>query len=280
MAIHLSGLPGDCSSRSGRAAHVPRLALLRVGFAEPAGSPRPLVRSCRTVSPLPVRANPSSAVFFLWHFPAGHPDWLLASTLPCGAPTFLDPVPQAVRTAATRPAHRHPPVCQAGRRCSCSDPICSAPVTDPESKTFADALSTGEFVVTAELGPPTNPDPEPVRRTARAFVGSVHAANVTDNQVATVKLSPLACAVWMMEEGLAPILQLTTRDRNVMALQSDLLGAWALGVRSVMALSGDPLNVGPYEGKTILAATIARFAIPPAIWRRENSSQVPPASAS
>ncbi len=123
-------------------------------------------------------------------------------------------------------------------------------MTDPESKTFADALSTGEFVVTAELGPPTNPDPEPVRRTARAFVGSVHAANVTDNQVATVKLSPLACAVWMMEEGLAPILQLTTRDRNVMALQSDLLGAWALGVRSVMALSGDPLNVGPYEGKT------------------------------
>ncbi len=123
-------------------------------------------------------------------------------------------------------------------------------MTDPESETFADALSTGEFVVTAELGPPTNPDPEPVRRTARAFVGWVHAANVTDNQAATVKLSPLACAVWMMEEGLAPILQLTTRDRNVMALQSDLLGAWALGVRSVMALSGDPLKVGPYEGKT------------------------------
>ena len=120
----------------------------------------------------------------------------------------------------------------------------------PESQTFADALSTGEFVVTAELGPPTNPDPEPMRRTARAFVGWVHAANVTDNQAATVKLSPLASAVWMMEEGLAPILQLTTRDRNVMALQSDLLGAWALGVRSVMALSGDPLKVGPYEGKT------------------------------
>jgi methylenetetrahydrofolate reductase (NADPH) len=54
----------------------------------------------------------------------------------------------------------------------------------------------------------------------------------------------------MMEEGLAPILQVTTRDRNVMALQSDLLGAWALGVRSVMALSGDPLTVGPYDGRT------------------------------
>jgi methylenetetrahydrofolate reductase (NADH) len=110
-----------------------------------------------------------------------------------------------------------------------------------------DALAAGEFVVTAELGPPLNPDPEPVRRTARAFVGQVHAANVTDNQAATVKLSPLACAVWMLEEGLEPILQVTTRDRNVMALQADLLGAWALGVGAVLTLSGDPLKVGPYE---------------------------------
>jgi 5,10-methylenetetrahydrofolate reductase len=110
-----------------------------------------------------------------------------------------------------------------------------------------DSLASGEFVVTAELGPPVNPDPEPVRRTARAFAGVVRAANVTDNQAATVKLSPLACSVWMLEEGVEPILQLTTRDRNVLALQSDLLGAWALGVRAILALSGDPLKVGPYE---------------------------------
>jgi methylenetetrahydrofolate reductase (NADH) len=112
-----------------------------------------------------------------------------------------------------------------------------------------DALAAGEFVVTAELGPPLNPDPERVRSTARAFAGAVRAANVTDNQAATVKLSPLACAVWMLEQGLEPILQLTTRDRNLMALQSDLLGAWALGVRAVLALSGDPLSVGPYDGR-------------------------------
>src|SRR3984957_1262295 len=80
--------------RSRRAARVPRLALLRVGFTEPVASPRPLVRSYRTVSPLPVRVAPSSAVCSLWHCPAGHPDWPLASTLPFGAPTFLDPVPQ------------------------------------------------------------------------------------------------------------------------------------------------------------------------------------------
>jgi 5,10-methylenetetrahydrofolate reductase len=113
--------------------------------------------------------------------------------------------------------------------------------------TLREVLAAGEFAITAELGPPLNPDPECVRATARAFAGLVHAANVTDNQAATVKVSPLACSVWMLEEGLDPILQVTTRDRNIMALQADLLGAWALGVRAVLALSGDPLNVGPYE---------------------------------
>jgi methylenetetrahydrofolate reductase (NADPH) len=110
-----------------------------------------------------------------------------------------------------------------------------------------EALSAGEFVVTAELGPPVDPDPTPVREAARALAGLVHAANVTDNQAATVKLSPVACAVWLLEQGLEPILQVTTRDRNVMAIQADLLGAWALGVRSILALSGDPLGIGPYE---------------------------------
>ncbi|HXR13405.1 MAG TPA: methylenetetrahydrofolate reductase [Solirubrobacteraceae bacterium] len=111
-----------------------------------------------------------------------------------------------------------------------------------------EALAAGDFVVTAELGPPLQPDPARVRETARAFAPIVHAANVTDNQAATVKCSPLASSVWMLEQGLDPILQVTTRDRNMLALQSDLLGAWALGVRSVLALSGDPLKVGPYEG--------------------------------
>jgi methylenetetrahydrofolate reductase (NADPH) len=110
-----------------------------------------------------------------------------------------------------------------------------------------DALSAGEFVVTAELGPPADPEPDAVRRTARALAPVVHAANVTDNQAATVKMSPLACAVWMLDEGLEPILQMTTRDRNVLALQADLLGAWALGVRTILALGGDPLRVGSYE---------------------------------
>jgi len=112
---------------------------------------------------------------------------------------------------------------------------------------LSDALDAGDFVVTAELGPPLEPDPAKVRDTAAVFAPLLHAANVTDNQAATVKLSPLASSVWMLEAGLDPILQVTTRDRNLLALQADLLGAWALGVRSIMALSGDPLKVGPYE---------------------------------
>jgi 5,10-methylenetetrahydrofolate reductase len=112
---------------------------------------------------------------------------------------------------------------------------------------LSDAVNAGDFVVTAELGPPRQPDADRVRKTAAAFAPIVHAANVTDNQAATVKLSPVASSVWMLEQGLDPILQVTTRDRNLLAIQADLLGAWALGVRSVLALSGDPLKVGPYN---------------------------------
>ena len=114
---------------------------------------------------------------------------------------------------------------------------------------LADLLASQTFVVTAELGPPAEPSADPVRRSAMALAPVVHAANVTDNQAATVKMSPLAAAVVMLECGLEPIMQLTGRDRNLLALQADLLGAWALGVRTVLALGGDPLKVGPYEGR-------------------------------
>ncbi|MFN0154638.1 MAG: methylenetetrahydrofolate reductase [Gaiella sp.] len=117
---------------------------------------------------------------------------------------------------------------------------------EQQTTSLREALAAGDFVLTAELGPPADPDPDIVRAKARALAPFVHAANVTDNQAATVKMSPLASSVLMMEEGLDTILQLTTRDRNLLALQADLLGAWALGVRTVLALGGDPLSVGPY----------------------------------
>lgn len=114
---------------------------------------------------------------------------------------------------------------------------------------LSDLLGANGFVVTAELGPPAEPDAESVRRAAARLAGVVDAANVTDNQAATVKMSPLVCAMVMQQEGLEPILQITGRDRNILALQSDLLGAWAIGIRTVLALSGDPLKVGLYEGR-------------------------------
>ena len=114
---------------------------------------------------------------------------------------------------------------------------------------LADLLASQTFVVTAELGPPASPDADLVRRSASALAPVVHAANVTDNQAASLKMSPLAAAVVMLECGLEPIMQMTGRDRNILALQADLLGAWALGVRTVLALGGDPLSVGPYEGR-------------------------------
>jgi 5,10-methylenetetrahydrofolate reductase len=113
---------------------------------------------------------------------------------------------------------------------------------------LSDSLARGDFTVTAELGAPVEPDGEEVRVAARALAPCVTAANATDNQAATVKMSPVACSVYMQEEGLEPVLQLTGRDRNLMALQSDLLGAWSRGVSTVLALSGDPLKVGKYEG--------------------------------
>jgi methylenetetrahydrofolate reductase (NADPH) len=121
---------------------------------------------------------------------------------------------------------------------------------------LADLLASQTFVVTAELGPPAEPNADIVRQSASALAPVVHAVNVTDNQAASVKMSPLAAAVVLLESGLEPIMQLTGRDRNLLALQADLLGAWALGVRSVLALGGDPLSVGPYEGRATPVADV------------------------
>jgi 5,10-methylenetetrahydrofolate reductase len=118
--------------------------------------------------------------------------------------------------------------------------------------TLRDVLASGRFTVTAELSPPGNPDAGPVRRAAAAIAGLVDAANVTDNPAATPKVSPVVASSWLIEAGIEPIMQITTRDRNLLALQSDLLGAWAVGVRNLLVLSGDPLKVGKY-------ADLARF---------------------
>jgi methylenetetrahydrofolate reductase (NADPH) len=104
---------------------------------------------------------------------------------------------------------------------------------------FRDRLAAGEFAVTAEIGPPRGADTGPVAAKARVLRGWVDAVNITDNQSAAVRLSSLAGSLAALGAGVEPIMQLTCRDRNRIALQSELLSAAALGVPNVLVMTGD-----------------------------------------
>ncbi len=121
----------------------------------------------------------------------------------------------------------------------------------PSLKTESDlerVLAAGQFAVTAELGPPRGCDAASVRRKAQILKGWVHAANITDNQAAVVRMSSIATGLLMIQKGLEPIVQMTCRDRNRLAMQSDLLGAAAHGVRNLLCLSGDHQSKGDHPG--------------------------------
>ena len=100
-------------------------------------------------------------------------------------------------------------------------------------------VKAGHFAVTVEVGPPRGPDPEVIRKKANLLRGVADAYNVTDNQTAVVRLSSIVGAKLLLDEGLEPVMQMTCRDRNRIAIQSDLLGASALGIRNCLCLSGD-----------------------------------------
>ena len=105
-------------------------------------------------------------------------------------------------------------------------------------------LASGQFAVTAEIGPPKSASGDAVRQRARMLKGHADAFNLTDNQNAIVHMSSVASAFLCVQEGIEPVVQMTCRDRNRIALQSDLLGAAALGVRNVLCLSGDHQTFG------------------------------------
>jgi methylenetetrahydrofolate reductase (NADPH) len=111
---------------------------------------------------------------------------------------------------------------------------------------LASLLRDGRFVVTAELSSTNSADPEAVWQRAEILRGSVDAINCTDNTSAHVHLSSLAAAHLLVEKGLEPIMQLTVRDRNRLALQADLLGAAALGVHNIVLMSGDDVTAGDH----------------------------------
>jgi 5,10-methylenetetrahydrofolate reductase len=105
-------------------------------------------------------------------------------------------------------------------------------------------LRNGHFAVTAELGPPQNADGSVIRKKAALLKGNCDAVNLTDNQTAIVRMSSIGAGAIVVQEGLEPVIQMTCRDRNRLAMQSELLGAYALGMRNVLCLSGDHQTFG------------------------------------
>jgi methylenetetrahydrofolate reductase (NADPH) len=105
-------------------------------------------------------------------------------------------------------------------------------------------LTAGKFAVTAELGPPQNTNPEVIKKKAQYLQGNVDGANITDNQTAIVRMSSIAAAAIAMSCGIEPVVQMVCRDRNRIAMQSDILGAAALGINNILCLSGDHQSFG------------------------------------
>jgi methylenetetrahydrofolate reductase (NADPH) len=109
-------------------------------------------------------------------------------------------------------------------------------------------LAAGQFAVTGEIGPPKSHDAGVIREKCALLKGYVDAANVTDNQTGIVRMSSIAAGILIRNEGLEPVIQMTCRDRNRLALQSDILGAAAHGIKNVLCLSGDHQSFGNHPG--------------------------------
>ena len=105
-------------------------------------------------------------------------------------------------------------------------------------------LAAGHFAVTAEVGPPRGPDPEDIIKKAALVQNIADAYNITDNQTAVVRMSSIAASKILLDQDLEPVMQMVCRDRNRIAIQSDLLGAHALGLRNCLCLSGDHQSSG------------------------------------
>lgn len=119
------------------------------------------------------------------------------------------------------------------------------PSSPPSSESnFQKAARAGQFLVTAEVMPPKGGDASHMVSMAHRLRGRVHAVNITDGSRAVMRMSSLAAAAILHQQGVEPICQMACRDRNRIALQADLLGAHALGIRNILALTGDPVKAG------------------------------------
>lgn len=115
-------------------------------------------------------------------------------------------------------------------------------------RTFKEVLSSDEFIVTSEIGPPKGTNIEKMVEHIELLKDKVHGLNVTDNQSSVMRLSSLAACHIIKDCSGEPILQMTCRDRNRMALQSDLLSAYVLGIHNVLCLTGDHIYLGDHKG--------------------------------
>ena len=112
--------------------------------------------------------------------------------------------------------------------------------------TLEKILKAGHFAFTGELGPPRGANVEAVRKKASHLKGMIDAVNITDNQTAVVRMSSWATSLIVIQEGLEPNFQMVCRDRNRLAMQSDILGAYAHGVRNMLLLTGDHQQFGDH----------------------------------
>ncbi|MFZ5865598.1 MAG: methylenetetrahydrofolate reductase [Thermodesulfobacteriota bacterium] len=107
-------------------------------------------------------------------------------------------------------------------------------------------LRSGQFAVTGECGPPRGADPDVIREKCKLLKDKADAFNITDNQTSVVRMSSIASSVVMMQEGMEPVMQMVCRDRNRIAIQSDILGGAALGIKNMLCLSGDHQKFGDH----------------------------------
>jgi 5,10-methylenetetrahydrofolate reductase len=113
---------------------------------------------------------------------------------------------------------------------------------------FKETLESGKFTVTAEIGPPKGTDIAVMLHHMELLKGKIDAVNVTDNQSAVMRINSMSVCKLAIDHGLEPILQMTCRDRNRIALQSDLLGASILGIHNVLCMTGDHVSAGDHKG--------------------------------
>jgi methylenetetrahydrofolate reductase (NADPH) len=130
----------------------------------------------------------------------------------------------------------------------------------PVLNTFRSAALAGEFLVTAEVAPPKGGDPTHMMKMAATLKGRVHAVNVTDGSRAVLRMSSLVASAILLQNGIEPVCQMACRDRNRIGLQADLMGAHALGIRNILALTGDPVKAGDHpEAKPVFDLEAVRL---------------------